>query len=82
MFELAHQPGSLADAMLVFKRDRLNLTWIESFPRQNSKNEYLFFVELEGHQGDSRVKRALDLLRRKTARLEVLGSYPKAVPAG
>jgi chorismate mutase/prephenate dehydratase len=82
MFELAHKPGSLADAMLVFKRDRLNLTWIESFPRQNTKNEYLFFVELEGHQADSRVKRALETLRRKTARLELLGSYPKAVPAG
>jgi len=72
------RPGSLADAMLVFKRGRLNLTWIESFPMPNSKNEYLFFVELEGHQTDSRVKRALEVLRRKTARLEVLGSYPRA----
>ena len=32
MFEIPHKPGSLADAMLVFKRGRLNLTWIESFP--------------------------------------------------
>jgi len=78
MFEIPHKPGSLADAMLVFKRGRLNLTWIESFPMPNSKNEYLFFVELEGHQADSRVKRALDALRRKTARLELLGSYPQA----
>lgn len=78
MFEIAHKPGSLADAMLVFKRGRLNLTWIESFPRAGSRNEYLFFVELEGHQTDSRVKRALDGLRRKTARLEVLGSYARA----
>jgi chorismate mutase / prephenate dehydratase len=79
MLEIAHKPGSLADVMLVFKRGRLNLTWIESFPMPGSKNEYLFFVELEGHQADSRVKRALDSLRRKTARLEVLGSYPRAV---
>ena len=78
MSEIPHKPGSLADAMLVFKRGRLNLTWIESFPMPNSKNEYLFFVELEGHQTDSRVKRALEALRRKTARLEVLGSYPRA----
>src|SRR5437588_8693316 len=78
MFEIPHKPGALADAMLVFKRGRLNLTWIESFPMPNSKNEYLFFVELEGYQNDSRVKRALDALRRKTARLEVLGSYPRA----
>ncbi len=40
LFELAHQPGSLADAMAVFKRHRLNLTWIESFPKKGSQNEY------------------------------------------
>jgi chorismate mutase/prephenate dehydratase len=82
MFEIPHKPGSLADAMLVFKRGRLNLTWIESFPMPGSKNEYLFFVELEGHQTDSRVKRALEALRRKTARLELLGSYPRAAASG
>jgi chorismate mutase/prephenate dehydratase len=81
MFEIPHKPGSLADAMLVFKRGRQNLTWIESFPMPNSKNEYLFFVELEGHQNDSRVKSSIESLRRKTARLEVLGSYPRAVAA-
>lgn len=81
MFEIPHKPGALADAMLVFKRGRLNLTWIESFPMPNSKNEYLFFVELEGHQTDARVKRALEALRRKTARLEVLGSYARAEAA-
>ena len=81
MFEIAHKPGSLADAMLVFKRGRLNLTWIESFPMPGTKSEYLFFVELEGHQTDSRVKKALAALHRKTARLEVLGSYARAVMA-
>ena len=80
MFEIPHKPGALADAMLVFKRSRLNLTWIESFPMPNSKNEYLFFVELEGHQADSRVKRAIQALNRKTDRLEILGSYPRAEP--
>jgi chorismate mutase/prephenate dehydratase len=81
MFEIQHKPGSLADAMLVFKRGRLNLTWIESFPMPGTKSEYLFFVELEGHQTDSRVKKALAALQRKTARLEVLGSYARAASA-
>jgi chorismate mutase / prephenate dehydratase len=81
MFEIPHKPGALADAMLVFKRGRLNLTWIESFPMSGSRNEYLFFVELEGHQTDSRVKRSLEALKRKTAKLEVLGSYAKAAAA-
>ncbi|MEZ6115414.1 MAG: prephenate dehydratase [Pirellulaceae bacterium] len=82
MFELLHQPGALADAMAVFKRCRLNLTWIESFPKKGSPSEYIFFVELEGHQADARVRRAIDGLTKKTARIELLGSYPKAEPVG
>jgi chorismate mutase/prephenate dehydratase len=77
MFELAHTPGSLADATAIFKRNRLNLTWIESFPMPGMENEYLFFVEMEGHQNDTKVKRALDSLRRKTVHTEVLGSYAR-----
>ncbi len=78
MFELPHQPGSLADAMSVFKRNRLNLTWIESFPMPETPNEYLFFVEFQGHPDEVRTKRALASLAHKTVRLEVLGSYPSA----
>jgi chorismate mutase / prephenate dehydratase len=80
MFEIPHTPGSLADAMTVFKRNRINLTWIESFPMPNTESEYLFFVEMEGHQNDAKIKRALAALQRKTERLEVLGSYAKSPP--
>jgi len=78
MFELSHEPGSLADAMMAFKRNRLNLTWIESFPKKGSQNEYLFFVELDGHERDLAVRRAIASLSKKTVRIEMLGSFPKA----
>ncbi|MCA9132405.1 MAG: prephenate dehydratase, partial [Planctomycetales bacterium] len=77
MFQLKHQPGALADAMLAFQKARVNLTWIESFPLPNCPNEYLFFVELEGHQAESAVSSAIEELRRHALRLEVLGSYPR-----
>jgi len=78
MFQVEHRPGALAEAMNVFKRNRLNLTWIESFPIPGSKRAYLFFVEMEGHQEDVRVRRAMKGLARKTLRLEILGSFPAA----
>jgi chorismate mutase/prephenate dehydratase len=78
MFELHHKPGALADAMNVFKRNRLNMTWIESFPMPNAKNEYLFFIELEGHQSETKVKKALTQLQSRTVKLDVLGSYPRS----
>ena len=77
MFEVAHRPGSLADAIAIFKRSKLNLTWIESFPIPQTEGHYLFFVELDGHESDGRVKKALAALGRKALRLEVLGAYPR-----
>ncbi len=78
MFQVEHRPGALADALGIFKRNRLNLTWIESFPVPGSERAYLFFVEMEGHETDARVRRATEALERKTLRLEILGSYPVA----
>jgi chorismate mutase/prephenate dehydratase len=77
MFQVPHQPGALADAMLVFRKNKLNLTWIESFPIEGSRSEYLFFIELEGHQQRPAIKQALKQLQKQALRLEVLGSYPK-----
>lgn len=79
MFQLEHRPGALATAMLIFQQSGINLTWIESFPLPNAANEYLFFVELEGHRETPAVGKAIDQLAIETPRLEVLGSYPRAV---
>jgi chorismate mutase/prephenate dehydratase len=82
MVEIAHQPGALADAMAVFKRNRLNMTWIESYPIPGSRGRYLFFVEFVAHEEEPRARRAIAALRKKALRLEVLGSYAQTEPIG
>ncbi len=82
MFRLEHRPGSLADAMAIFKRSRVNLSWIESFPMSDAKGEYMFFLELEGHQEELRVRRAIKSLEKKCVQLEILGSYAVSAPIG
>ena len=77
MFQLEHKPGALASAMVIFQNAGVNLTWIESFPLPNAPNEYLFFVELEGHIAEPDVIKAVDALRKESPRLDVLGAYPK-----
>ena len=77
LFLVNHQPGALADAMQLFKKADLNLTWIESFPLPGSTNEYLFFIELEGHQKEPHVGNAIERFAKRAQRLEVLGSYRK-----
>jgi len=79
-FQTEHRPGALADAMNVFKRNRLNLTWIESFPIADSPEEYLFFVEMEGHCSELKIRKAIESLQKKSIRLEILGAYQKTDP--
>jgi chorismate mutase/prephenate dehydratase len=82
MMEIAHQPGALADAMAIFKRSRLNMTWIESYPIPGSLGRYLFFIEFIGHQEDASARRAIAALGKSALRLEVLGSYAQSEPIG
>jgi chorismate mutase/prephenate dehydratase len=78
VFEAPHEPGALADAMSIFKRARLNLTWIESFPIPSARGRYLFFTEFQGHATEPAAKRAIAALTKRSLRLEVLGSYAEA----
>ena len=82
MFEIEHRPGGLADALAIPKRQKLNLTWIESFPLAGEKRGYIFFVELEGHRDDLRVRRAIASLEKRCTRVAILGSYAAAALVG
>jgi len=82
LFQMVHRPGTLADAMNVFKRNKLNLTWIESFPVPGSDRAYMFFAEVETHPTELRFRRAMAALKRKALRLEVLGAFPVTEAVG
>jgi chorismate mutase/prephenate dehydratase len=82
MFRVPHQPGSLVAALEIFKQNKLNLTWIESFPAKLDKPEYVFFVDFEGHVEDPKVKKGLATLEGRCEQFAVLGSFPKALLSG
>jgi chorismate mutase/prephenate dehydratase len=82
MFRVPHQPGSLVAALDIFKQNKLNLTWIESFPAKLDKPEYVFFVDFEGHVEDLKVKKGLTTLEGRCEQFAVLGSFPKALLSG
>jgi chorismate mutase/prephenate dehydratase len=81
MFRIPHNPGSLVEALDVFKQNKINLTWIESFPAKVAKPEYIFFVDFEGHTEDPKVSRALKALAEHCEEMTVLGSFPMAITA-
>ena len=58
MFQVAAQPGSLADVLDVFKQNKINLTWIESFPPVGQGGVRLL-RRLRGPRGDPKVRKTL-----------------------
>ncbi len=80
LLHITHTPGSLSDTLNAFKRNRVNLTWIESFPMRGAQNSYLFFLDFEGHMDEPDVKKTLQELEKKAVSLRLLGSYPRSEP--
>lgn len=72
---LENKPGSLYKALEPFALKNINLTKIESRPSKRVLGEYIFFVDLEGHREDKKVKEALEELKPKTEMLKIFGSY-------
>ncbi len=78
LFASKDRPGALYDALGSFTRERINLTKIESRPRQNEPWRYMFYVDFEGHCQDLPSEAALMGLLRHTSFIKLLGSYPAA----
>jgi chorismate mutase/prephenate dehydratase len=77
MFSIKDRPGALFDVLLPFKKEKLNLTKIESRPTRQKAWEYIFFVDFLGHRSEARVQKALAALERSCVFLKILGSYPR-----
>lgn len=80
LLQTANKAGALADALQMFKQAKLNLSWIESFPLRGPEQGYIFFIDVEGHGKDPKVKRTLEDLAATAVRMEILGSYPRSEP--
>jgi chorismate mutase/prephenate dehydratase len=74
-----NQPGAVHALLEPLARHGVSMTRLESRPARTGLWEYLFFVDLEGHQEDEPVAAALAALRERAPFLKLLGSYPAAV---
>ncbi|KAA5805228.1 chorismate mutase [Alkalicaulis satelles] len=69
------EAGSLISALEGFRTEGVSLTKLESRPVPGAPWEQLFFIDLEGHESDAAVSRALDHLARHASTVRRLGSY-------
>lgn len=75
-----NRPGAMHQLLEPLALHGVSMSKLESRPSRTGLWEYVFFVDLEGHQSDPAVARALEALGARAAFLKVLGSYPVAVP--
>jgi len=82
MARLPNAVGSLAKSIAPLEKLGVNMTWIESFPMPTGAGDrdpaYLFFLDIEGHVTDPQVQKAIEAIRKRCERLDVLGSYPRS----
>jgi chorismate mutase/prephenate dehydratase len=73
-----NRPGAVHHLLEPFARHGVSMTRFESRPSRTGLWEYLFFVDIAGHQRDPRVATALAELAQRAPFLKLLGSYPAA----
>src|SRR6266480_3371869 len=75
-----NRPGAVHALLTPLAQNRVSMSRIESRPSRAGAAlwEYMFFIDIEGHQKDPGVAAALAELRSKAPYLKILGSYPSA----
>jgi len=78
VFSVKDKVGVLHDMLVPFKKNRINLTKIESRPSKRRPWEYYFFIDMQGHIQRETVKKSIAQLNKHCTYLKILGSYPAA----
>lgn len=79
VFGTRHERGALVRCLNVLADEGISLTKLESRPRPGQAWEYVFYVDLEGHQTEPRMQAALTRLTGATQFLRLLGCFPRAI---
>ncbi len=79
MFSTLDEAGILFKILKPFAEQKINLTSIESRPLKKNAWEYVFFIDLDGHIQEERVRKSISKLQSLCNFIHILGSYPKEI---
>jgi chorismate mutase/prephenate dehydratase len=74
-----NQPGALYKILEPFAKFGIGMVNIESRPSRQGLWDYIFFIDIEGHNEDKDIAQALDTVKENVKMYKLLGSYPKAI---
>jgi len=79
MLATKNEAGGLQSLLAPLAEFNISMTRIESRPSRRGIWDYVFFIDIIGHQEDETVKKAFEKLRTTASLFKVLGSYPIAI---
>lgn len=75
-FTAINKAGSLADVLMVFKNNEINLSYIDSRPSKTTLGSYSFLIDFEGHVDDKKTQNLITEITPLVSNYKILGSYP------
>ena len=77
-----NKPGAVHALLSPLAANGVSMSRIESRPAKarSARWEYVFFIDVEGHQSDAKIASAVAELKARAPFFKILGSYPIATP--
>ena len=79
LVSVKNKAGALKSLLESLSVNRISMTKIESIPTKINNWEYMFLLDINGHEKDKNVNNALKDIKKKSIFYKNLGSYPKSV---
>ena len=76
-FGVPHTAGSLVEVLNIFRAHNVNIFCMDSRPNRDTAWEYLFYIDVEGHEDVEPLKSCLRAVHDHTPKFKILGSYPE-----
>lgn len=76
-FTVPHKPGGLVDVLEHFRNHGINIFCLDSRPTRDTAWEYLFYIDVNGHETEEPLRSCLAELKAECPVFKVLGSYPE-----
>ena len=76
-FTVPHRAGALVEVLDHFRRHGINIFSLDSRPTRDTAWEYLFYIDVDGHETEEPLRSCLAELKAECPVFKVLGSYPE-----
>ena len=74
---LGDVPGGLFNIVKEFAEKNINITYVHATPSKMEENEYILFLDFDGHIKEPHVQEAIENVKKHTSYFRFMGSYER-----